>query len=641
MRSASPAYRTKAARAAFVQMQGRLPKSGQEDRREMQLSERAQGWARGAIAALVVATLVIVALLTPPEPSKWQGVKQFLFIGMTLVLMGLALCQSDPVGGAARWRRMLSGPTLPALLLVALAAASWSVSTAKAYSGPEFLRLAGGVALFMAVAAFFRTRGRLQLLTDVLVGIVILACLLGFVNYQATTTGGQGIIASFSNRQLFAGFLALLAPLMIALSFAELSPTRKVAVQVASVLSCAGLLLAQTRSAWIGLVVGLVVFAVLSAQNGQREGRRSGNRKVAIVPVVVLMVAATGLFLALSRTSGQIGERAATLTTASKQTTFLERQGLWRGAMKMIGERPLLGFGIGAYPFAQAQFSGVGRPADLVAERGPSLMEMAHNEYLQLAAEIGVPGLIAYLAMLGMFLATMLGALKTKSAGLSRALIIGVTAGVCAQMVDAVSNPAWRYADVSAFFWAVMGLGMAAAAKRPSEAAVASSRVRPAFSPARLGWQGAAVFLVGTIGYQAVAQAPRTLQLPEYVRPRSAFVRPPTAVVLPGQSFQYRMLVFFSNGQNTEIIGPREDLTWTASLRRGGPPSECLTEQGAGTGNFLASEAAGCVGKTYFVRGVYRQTDGISTFPAVAGTGKLKIAVPFGRTAAIARVRGR
>jgi putative inorganic carbon (HCO3(-)) transporter len=601
----------------------------------MQLSERAQSWARGAIIALVVATLVIVSLLSPPKPTEWQGVKQFLFIGLTLVLMGLVLCQADPSGSAGRWRRMLAGPYLPAMLLVALGALSWLTSTTKAYSGPEFLRLAGGVALFFAVAAFFRGMGRLRLLVDVLVGVVILTCLMGFVNYQATSAGGFGIIASFGNRQLFAGFLVLLAPLMVALSFADLAPSRKIAVQVAAVLSCAGLLMAQTRSAWIGLLVGLMVLAILFSQQKreERETRHARNLKVTVVPIVVLMVAATALFLGLSRTASMVGDRAATLGAPGREATLQQRQALWQGALKMVKERPLLGFGIGAYPFAQSEFANVGRPAALVAEAGPSLMEMAHNEYLQTAAEIGVPGLLAYLAMLGLFLATMLRTLKTKSNGFTRFVIIGVTAGVCAQAVDAVSNPAWRYADVSAFFWAMLGLGMAAVyARRHVEAPVAA-RTRASFSPARLGWQAAAVFFVAGIGYQAVAQAPRTLQLPEYVRPRSAFVRPPLMVLLPGQSAQAKMLVFFSNGQNAEIIGPRTGLTWTTSSRRGGPPTECLQELGAGTGTFQGTDMPGCLGKTFFIRGIYRQSDGESTFPAVAGTGRVKLAVPFGRTA--------
>jgi O-antigen ligase len=604
----------------------------------MQLSERAQGWARGVIIALVAATLLIGSLLTPPDQFRWQGVKQLLFIALTLLLTVLALGQADPAAAAARWRRLLAGPSLPALLLVGLAGLSWSVSTEKAYSGPEFLRLAGGVALFFAVAAFFRGRARLQLLVDLLVGVVILTCLLGFVNYQAPTTGGAGIIASFGNRQLFAGFLALLAPLMIALSFAELSPSRKIAVQVAAVLSCAGLLLAQTRSAWIGLIVGLSVVAVLAiSQKPEREGRRLASRKAVIVPIVVLMAASTGLFLALSNAASQIGERAATLSAPGRDVSFQQRQALWQGALQMVRERPLLGYGIGAYPFVQAERAPIGRPAALVATGGPSLMEMAHNEYLQMAAEIGVPGLLAYLALLGLFLATMVRALGTKAAGLSRMVIIGVTAGVCAQMVDAVSNPAWRYADVSGFFWAVLGLGMAAtAAKRSGEAAPA--RERPRVSMGRLGWQGATGLLVGLIGYQAVAQGPRTLQVPEYIRPRSALLMPPIAVVLPGQSFQYRLLVLYSNGASEEFTGPRAGLSWTVSQRRGGPPTECLQEQGAGTGRFQAMELPGCVGKTYFVRGAFELNSGLSTFPAVAGTGKLKIAVPWGRTSAIARV---
>lgn len=612
----------------------------------MQLSERVQSWARGVAIALVVATLLIVSLLTPPAPGDWQGVKQLCFIVLTLGLLGVALCQMDPARGAGRWRRVLAEPALPALMLVALAALSWWTSTAKAYGGAEFLRLVGGVGLFFAVAAFFRGRYRLQLLTDVLVGVVILTTLLGFVNYQAMSAGGLGITSSFGNRQLFAGFLVLMAPLMLALSFAELSPGRRIAAQSAAVLACAGLLLAQTRSAWIGLLVGLVVLAALSAWTRERGRSGSGNRRAVLVPLV-LLVAATGLFLILSRTAPQIGDRAATLTALDRDASWNERLIAWKGALAMIRERPLTGWGIGAYPVAQAGFVPTSLPAPIVEARGPSLLEMAHNEYLQLTAEIGVPGLLAYLALLVTFLATMLKALRTRGAGLARVILIGVTAGVCAQMVDAISNPAWRYADVSAFFWALMGLGMAAATKRSEETAEALCRAssRPTWSLARLGWQGAVVLLVAFMGAKtvAVAQNPRAMQVPEYVRPRSAFVRPQFVNLLPGQSFQYSLLVFFSNGQHVLLTGPVNGLSWVVSERRGGPPTNAVQELGAGTGHFLALNTPQGIGKTYFVRGIYQQGGALAggrirqSFPAVAGVGRLKIAVPFGRVQGLRR----
>lgn len=597
----------------------------------MPLSKRVQGWAQNASVALVVATLAVVPLLTPSTPLALQGVKQLLFHLMTLALVGLALCQSETAAGgrlgADRWRRLLGGANLPALLLVVLGGISYLTSAEKALSSTEFLRLTCGVGLYFVVAAFFRGRERLQLLTDVLVGVVILATVLGFVNYQSPTTGGEGIIASFGNRQLFAGFLVLVAPLMLALSFAEQSSGRKVAAQIATVLAFAGLLLAQERSAWIGSLVGLLVLTALIWRYRESDGNLGRGRSMLVVPAV-LVVCATGVFLVLSRTAPQIQERAATLAAPGEDASWNERVQQWGGTTRMIAERPLFGWGIGTYPVAQAAFVKGLRPAKLIRSGGPSLQEMAHNEYLQLTAELGLLGLLAYLGVLGAFFATALRAVSSRRSGLARLVLMGAMAGVAAQMVDAVSNPAWRYADVSLFLWALIGLGVAAARRSGAEprTAPAAAPRRAAWNVARLGWQGAVVFVVGMMMRQAVAGGAATAAVPVYIRPRSAFVTPFFGAVYPGQSIQYRLLVRFNNGQFVTLSGAGSGVHWQAITVKGGPTADAFVENENDTGIFTPlTGRPDIVGKTYKIRGTYT-SNGVT----VAGIGNLKVPVPFG-----------
>jgi O-antigen ligase len=585
--------------------------------------------------ALVIATLAAVPLLMPDTLAQWNLSKQLLFHVLTLSLMGLALCQTDPKAGVAGWRRLLAGPNLPAALLVLLGGISFLSSGATVAGSAEFLRLTCGVALYFVVAAFFRGRDRIQLLADVIVGVVIITSLLGLVSHKVVVGNSGGFISTFGNRQLTAGFLVLVAPLMLALPMADLTPGRKIASQIAAVLACAGLLLAEGRSAWLGALVGVSVLAVLVWRFHDSRKSSISHLKQAVIVPAVLIVGAVGVFLLLSRSSGTIGNRAATFSSPQVDGSWAWRQEQWQGTLAMIAKKPLFGWGIGAYPVAQAEFVKHGLPKQLVAQRNPSLLEMAHNEYLQLTAELGVVGLLAYLSLIVAFFVTTIRSLGSRRSSLAKAVVIGATAGVAAITVDALANPALRFADVSMFLWALMGLAVAAArpaAKENTEPVVLPAKPRATWSPARLGWQGAVVLFVGAMLQQATAAGINDFgtPIPEYLRPRSAFVRPQNGVIFQGQTLQYKLLVRFINGQFGEITGPFPGLQWQVLVRRGGPPTDALVETSPGSGLLVASTDNVHLGKTFIVRGIY--TAGGAT---VAGVGRGKIPVPFGRAARV------
>lgn len=67
------------------------------------------------------------------------------------------------------------------------------------------------------------------------------------------------------------------------------------------------------------------------------------------------------------------------------------RTTVWRAGLQMIGENPLLGVGIGNFK------------ARVIFYEGPDfdkVQSMAHNTYVELAAELGIPGLFAFLMIL-------------------------------------------------------------------------------------------------------------------------------------------------------------------------------------------------------------------------------------------------
>jgi len=77
----------------------------------------------------------------------------------------------------------------------------------------------------------------------------------------------------------------------------------------------------------------------------------------------------------------------ATIGEMDPEGSARERFALLQTAVRMIGNRPVLGVGLGAYAQANARYS----PA--VGQRD------THNTYLNIAAETGLPGLVLFLGL--------------------------------------------------------------------------------------------------------------------------------------------------------------------------------------------------------------------------------------------------
>jgi O-antigen ligase len=567
---------------------------------------------RGAVP-LLLALVMTVPLLFPHDIGAWRSIKPIALELLVLALVGLAGIQAGaPTSGQRLMEFIKTGPNQPILMLVLLGAVSWYRSPAAGFSQAEWIRLACCAGLYFAVA-LRNDRRHVRTLVGILLAASILTSIFGLVAYGQSDQAS--VQSSFGNSQLYAGFLLIQLPLLLILAFADPNPGRKIVAQVAAALAIPALLLAQTRSAWIGAIVGLVALAVMLRCFSRRDRSLLGGRHQMIVPLAVVL-GAGGLFLLSSRSVWTVQSRASTLAAGAHNPTFAWRIDMWQSAWELIRERPLFGWGIGTYPLEQARTAAGRVPRDLIQLTGPTLAEEAHNEYLQLAAEMGLLGLGLYLWMLVSFFAYGVRELRRREDGFRKLVLMGCVAGVAAQAVDALSNPAWRFADVSFLLWLMMGLGIAAV-----RATGRSKDQEPVDTPlnhharSRLGWRAMAVGL--TLLAMSGAWARRGFcPLPAYNSAVNVRIEPSDVKLHAGECVQFRLLASTNNSDYVDVTDSPDArfttnstgdfcLTRTGSLNVTGPSKTVQFCAAAG-----ACSSTGCGnGRLVPVYGAYGQSD--------------------------------
>lgn len=133
-------------------------------------------------------------------------------------------------------------------------------------------------------------------------------------------------------------------------------------------------LLTQSRSGWIGTAALLVLAGLL-------VDRR------------ILVKAAIGFGVAMAFFHQVVWQRMLTLTSVQFDSN-LNRLRVWQSAREMIAERPLFGFGPGAWPHVYPDFRDPGEWENL---------PHAHSFFLHLGAEYGLLMLVALLSLIGLF----------------------------------------------------------------------------------------------------------------------------------------------------------------------------------------------------------------------------------------------
>lgn len=188
------------------------------------------------------------------------------------------------------------------------------------------------------------------------------------------------LAATFVNHNHCAGFLEMVIPVTIAALLEAKGAGARARLMYIAALICmiAAFVLTQSRGGWISLSVSLAVMAAVLL------ARKAEIRKN--VFILVFLVVAAAAFVYFGRDA--VMQRAETIVdTQHEDMSFGTRLMIWRGTVAMIGANPVTGTGVGTFIDGFPRY----RPAGLFVKAN-----FAHNDYLNMAAEMGVlaPGIM-------------------------------------------------------------------------------------------------------------------------------------------------------------------------------------------------------------------------------------------------------
>ena len=373
------------------------------------------------------AALMLCACLKRVSLRRKPGLAQLLVLLYWVMTAVSALCSP--------WREeaVLGGGRDEGLLVITLYAAAFLALSCLAEPGKLMLRVFAAAVSLDCLVCFLQIGGYNPL--------GLFPAGYGWADRNIAYNGA--FLGLTGNADFTASVLSLAFPLF----WAAAVKGKKPLYLLPAAASLLVLILGETRGGLLGALLGSLIALPVVLPLG-RKGRR------------VLWLVLLGLFLLgtalvwLLPLPGMLGEAHALLRGKAEDSFGTGRVFIWRNTLPLLGDRVLLGGGADTFPHRMtAQFSRVLADGRTVYRT----IDCAHNEYLNIWVNQGLPALAFYLAALVCSLVSWL----RRRGGAAGAVLGAAVLCYALQAFFGISTP-----SCSGFFWVCWGLLEAALAEK-------------------------------------------------------------------------------------------------------------------------------------------------------------------------------
>lgn len=247
-------------------------------------------------------------------------------------------------------------------------------------------------------------------------------------------------------------------PLAYTLIFERRPTWERAFCAVCLLITLTGIMLAASRGGFLGLVCALLFLG------WQRSRRRLIS--LALAAVVLLPLALLAPASPISRL----------INPSHGDTESMEiRQTLWAAGLRMIGEHPIAGVGLGQFKPT------VGSYVDLETP----MSRVAHNSYVEITAEMGIPGVLAFLGVLVMCYRS-LSQTRRRTAALGHHLVHEAALGIQAGLVGFAVGVVFVSGQYQKMFWLMVFVSMCLPALVPAASTPGGDATKSEPDPARV-----------------------------------------------------------------------------------------------------------------------------------------------------------
>jgi putative inorganic carbon (hco3(-)) transporter len=311
------------------------------------------------------------------------------------------------------------------------------------------------IAIYFMVIEVVNSSKRLEILLKIIIASIVMVTIDAGWQYFSGVDFLRGypltqLKASFGTANSFAGWLIVIIPLLLSLLSTEKFINKKTKILLFALIAilCLFLLITYKRGAWIAFAAGLILMGYYLIKNASLKAKKMFFFVTAGLLAVFLILPQPirDRIKSLGRISFKynkictVNDRLKSILTMDVNS---DRILLWKEALAMIKDHPIIGTGLNTYAVAVKQYK--------LFDKGG---RYPHNSYLQMAAETGLLGLSSFFLILFIFFKTGFRYLNQKK----KTIALGLTAGICALLLQSCVDTHLYALQFAVLFWFMLGL---------------------------------------------------------------------------------------------------------------------------------------------------------------------------------------
>jgi len=426
-------------------------------------------WSR-AIEISVIALVILIPIVFYPRCiTVFSPAKELLaeiLVLLALMFWGFRMINREEV-------KLISTPlNLPILSFISICLLSLIWSNSFFISLKELPLFLTGPLLYFIVTNNISDNRQISRILNILLIIGGLFGVYGILQYNGIdfafwsgNIGRQNVFGLFGNVNYFAEYMIVPLPLAISLFFTVQNRTHKILLLVGILAIGGSLIFTFTRGSYLAIgISSLFMFFLYLVSQGKNFTKE--HKKIFII-ILALIILVTFLFAipnslnkpgtVISKIEGRIS-----ISQLTKDTSLKRRIAIWKFTGMMIKDHPILGSGLGTFKYNslsyQAKFFDQGENRRLYPH---GFADKAHNEYLQLWAELGIIGLGIFLWLIVSYFNYGIKFLKRIQNRYKQGMIIGLMGSIVAVLVDGIFGFPLHLPATIALFWLVLALTVA------------------------------------------------------------------------------------------------------------------------------------------------------------------------------------
>ncbi|MFA5337913.1 MAG: O-antigen ligase family protein [Candidatus Omnitrophota bacterium] len=300
----------------------------------------------------------------------------------------------------------------------------------------EFIKLVSFLFVFICALNIFEKKEQFERITVILIFLGLLLSFYGVVTkYFILQKQITRSFSTFGNRNHFAAYMIMIAPLSVAYALYCKNKNKKIIFGFIAAIICSAVFLSLSRGGSISLVISLAFLSYLVAKT-----KAHGKQYWIIAAVVIfafVLVSLSGL--------GPIQHRMSIIKEGLAGRGFVVSDSL-----SILKNFPLFGIGLGNFKYVFTLYQ--------KSRQTAVYYDYLHNDYLQFLIETGLICAVSFLIFFFNLFRSIIIGLNKRHDQFAKSVVMGGICGLLGVIIHSFVDFNFHIPAVSLLFWLLLGL---------------------------------------------------------------------------------------------------------------------------------------------------------------------------------------